>query len=110
MKKLVIPTDPRHAMEAISVGAGSCFECVLMGADPRYTDVCMTFGTTAYKVAAKSVPGGEWRVLAPSEYFPDENKTNYHVTAKNGDEDVYLGGGTCFVLPAIPEPEQPTPQ
>lgn len=105
MKKLVIPTDPRHAMEAISVGAGSSFECVLVGADPRYTDVCMTFGTTAYRVAAKAVPGGEWRVRAPGAYFPDAAKTNYHVTAKSGNDDVYLGGGTCFILPAIPNPE-----
>jgi len=49
MKKLLVPTDPRHAMEAISVGAGSTFDCILVGVDPRYETVQMAFGVTANK-------------------------------------------------------------
>lgn len=109
MKKLVIPTDPRHAMDEVSVGAGSVFECVLVGVPANRENVAVSFGmigdATANRIAAKPVPGGEWKVDAPSAFFPAQGKAHYHVTADDGR--TYLGGGTLRVLP--PVPPQPTP-
>jgi len=113
MKKLIVPKDPCHAMEAISVGAGCSFDCALVGVDPRFESVEIAFGLTgdtyANRVTAKPVPGGEWNVAAPAAYFPTACKAHYHVTGSANGASTYLGGGTLRVLAAVPPAPTPTP-
>ena len=107
MKRLVVPTDPSHWMEAVTVGAGSPLACVLVGVDARFEAVEMAFGTPdgthARRVAARPAPGGELKVDAPAACFPSECRARYHVTGvADGTLRVLLGGGTLRVLAAVP--------
>jgi len=113
MKKLLVPSDPIHAMEAISVGAGCPFDCVLVGIDPRFETVQMAFGLSgdnyANRVTAMQVPGGEWKVSAPAANFATAYTAHYHVIGTADNATHYLGGGTLRVLAAVPPAPSPTP-
>ena len=108
MKKILVPTDPRHAMDSITVGAGSFFECILVGVDPRIERISVAFGishdTYANPVDAVPVPGGEWKVNAPGAFFPAADSSHYHVTGWRGEASQYLGGGSLFVQAGVPQP------
>ena len=89
------------ALPTAEVGCGSAFRALLVGVPRDLENVEIHFGSPGTALHCEALPGGDWRAYASGLYFPDETRTQYHVTARTPQgNSLWLGSGVLFVRPA----------